>query len=282
MLAAEFCSKPLTDITKQIKFHWVNHPKSINDLNLNSRQKIFITSCSGKIASSLKAKNFDAIKFGREAILNLDEEHFRKKSLRGVIKAGLRHGTVEEIFYSEESKQHLENFKLKCTHGKKPQIKYFFNDAFKPQNRLFVYKNDDQWLAAILISQIDKTFLRSELLLRIKTAPNGIMEALIFSVFNLIREEGFKFWSLGDVPFIIKSKPNMSKEYFINFLGRRLKFAYNYSGLFDFKNKFNPIWKDVYLCTKPKLNLLAIFLLSTKSNLTKLIVSGALSFLGVF
>lgn len=234
------------------------------------------------MASSLKQKKFDTLRFGKEAILNLNEEHFYKKKLQDVIKAGLRHGIVEEINFSEEAKQQLENFKLVCTHGRKPQIKYFFNDIFKPNNRLFVYRKGNEWLAAILVSQIDDTFLRSELLLRIKTAPNGVMDALVFSVFNKFKEEGFKYWSLGDVPFIINPSHKISREYLVNFLGRRLKFAYNYSGLFKFKNKFNPIWSDVYICSKSKLSLSTLLFLTSKSNLTKLVLSGMLSLLGLF
>ncbi len=267
---------------KENKFVWINHPKSIGGINLVEQKKIFITSCSEQIALSLKQKKFDAIKFGKEAILDLNEEHFYKKSLRDVVRAGSRHGVVEEISFSEESKRQLEKFKMVCIHGQKPQIKYFFNDVFSPQSRLFVYRNNNEWLAAILVTQIDETFLRSELLLRIKTAPNGVMDALIFSVFNIFKKEGFKYWSLGDVPFIIKSSPKISREYLVNFLGRRLKFAYNYSGLFKFKNKFNPIWSDVYICSKPKLNLSAFLFLTSKSNLTKLVLSGVLSFLGLF
>jgi glycosyltransferase 2 family protein len=267
---------------KENKFVWINHPKSIVELNHLDQKKIFITSCNEEIALSLKQKKFDALKFGKEAILDLNEEHFHKKSLRDVIRAGSRHGVIEEISFSEEARQKLEEFKLECTHGRKPQIKYFFNDTFNPQNRLFVCRKNNDWIAAILVSQLDDTFLRSELLLRIKTAPNGVMDALIFSVFNKFKEEGFNYWSLGDVPFIVKPKHKISREYLVNFLGRRLKFAYNYSGLFKFKNKFNPIWSDVYICSKQKLNLSALLFLTSKSNLTKLVLSGLLSLLGLF
>ncbi len=275
-------SDSLFHSNKENKFVWINHPKSMVGLNHLDQKKIFITSCNEEIALSLKQKNFYALRFGREAILDLDEEHFHKKALRDVIRAGSRHGVVEEISFSEEARQKLEEFKLECTHGRKPQIKYFFNDTFKPQSRLLVYRKDNEWLAAILVSQLDEIFLRSELLLRIKTAPNGVMDALIFSVFNKFKEEGFKYWSLGDVPFIVKPKHKISREYLVNFLGRRLKFAYNYSGLFKFKNKFNPIWSDVYICSKQKLNLSALLFLTSKSNLTKLVLSGVLSLLGLF
>ncbi len=267
---------------KENKFIWINHPKSVGGLDNLEHKKIFITSCNKEMASSLKQKKFDALRFGKEAILDLEEEHFRKKSLRDVIRAGSRHGVIEEISFSEGTKQRLEKFKMECTHGNKPQIKYFFNDTFKVNNRLFIYRRNNEWLAAILVSQLDETFVRSELLLRIKTAPNGVMDALIFSVFNKLKEEGFKYWSLGDVPFIINPSHKISREYLVNFLGRRLKFAYNYSGLFKFKNKFNPIWSDVYICSKSKLNLSTFLFLTSKSNLTKLVLSGVLSLLGLF
>jgi len=79
--------------------------------------------------------------------------------------------------------------------------------------------------------------------------------------------EGVDIWSLGAVPFTIYNQSIFTKEGIINFIGRRLRFAYNYKGLFQFKAKFNPVWIDYYFCFKPRLTLLLLFSILIKTNL---------------
>ena len=200
---------------KQKSIIWINNPQYRFDLvpvqvynKLFLRNiPIFISSCSQELAPFFKKNKFEVIKTGQEAVLHLDKNHFEKKSLKELIRAGLKRGRIEEIFYSDENYKRLELFKLECIHGKWPQLKHFFNDRFLPVSRLFVY--------------------------------------------------GSKLFS---------------KEFFINFTGRKLRYAYNYLGLYNFKNKFNPEWKDIYICCKPKLNLITILKVSWLSNLAKLIL----------
>jgi len=61
--------------------------------------------------------------------------------------------------------------------------------------------------------------------------------------------------SLGEVPFHHDEASVNWKSQSINSAGRMFKFAYNYPGLFHFKNKFSPHWQPVYLCAKPRLIL---------------------------
>jgi len=131
-----------------------------------------------------------------------------------------------------------------------------------------------------MLSHKEKNYAQTELILRRKHAPVGVMEALIYSIFNNLKKEGYEYWSLGGVPFTVYEDTLFTKEGVINFVGRRLRFAYNYKGLFFFKNKFmfffknkfNPIWIDYYFCVKPKLTFSILLKVLIKTNLHRLIL----------
>jgi lysylphosphatidylglycerol synthetase-like protein (DUF2156 family) len=165
------------------------------------------------------------------------------------------------------------SFRKECAHGKKPQLKYLFTDELHEFNRLFVLKDyNKNWVGAIMISDKDSDFAQTELILRKKNAPVGVMEGLIFLIYNKLLEEGYEYWSLGAVPFVSYDNNFFSKSGFINSIGRKIRFAYNYKGLYDFKNKFNPLWLDYYFCVKPKLKLSLIFSILNKTNLLNLVL----------
>ena len=260
---------------------WINNPQYRFNLEaLQAYNKlflgdipIFISSCNPELVPYFKSHNFELLKVGKEAVLDMDSNHFRKKSVKELIRAGLKKGSVREIYYSEEIKEKLEQFKLQCSHGKEPQLKYFFNDVLLPENRLFVFEGENgKWLGAITISCRSDGQVRTDLLLRKKDAPRGVMEALIKFIFDELKKEKFELWSLGEVPYIIYDSPIFSKEFLINFTGRRMRFAYNYLGLYNFKNKFNPIWNEIYICSKPRLKLFTIVKVAWISNLIKLVL----------
>jgi lysylphosphatidylglycerol synthetase-like protein (DUF2156 family) len=114
------------------------------------------------------------------------------------------------------------------------------------------------------------------MILRNKKAQAGVMESLFVSVMNVLRDEGFKHFSLGEVPFVspegmkdgclgVSLKQSL-QESFLFKAGHILRFAYNYKGLFDFKNKFDPEWKPVYICATPKLPFFSLIDLFCKTG----------------
>ncbi len=260
---------------------WINNPQyyftqtelkeddRINSKNIN----VFVTGCNAECANIFAHKKFKTYKAAKEAVLKTEINHFSKKSVKELIRYGSKRGFVQEVKFSHENKIKLELFKSRCTHGKEPQLKYFFNDQFLPDTRLFVFtEKSGKWAGAILTAKISNAQIRTDLLLRRKDAPKGVMEFLIYSIFNQLKSEGARSWSLGDVPYIIYNSKVFSNEFFINFAGRRLRYAYNYLGLYNFKNKFNPDWYDSYICTNSSFPLLSLFNIARMSNLTKLIL----------
>ncbi len=260
---------------------WINNPQyyfTQSELNeddrINSKNiNVFITGCNTECANLFADKRFNTYKAAKEAVLRTERNHFCKKSVKELIRYGSKRGFVQEIEFSHDNKIKLELFKSRCTHGKEPQLKYFFNDLFQPDTRLFVFtEKSGEWAGAILTAQINNAQIRTDLLLRRKDAPKGVMEFLIYSIFQKLKNEGAKSWSLGDVPYIVYNSKIFSKEFLINFTGRRLRYAYNYLGLYNFKNKFNPDWYDSYICINSSYPLFSLFNIARVSNLTKLIL----------
>ncbi len=265
-------------------FIWINNPQysfdisALEDYNKLFLQSvpIFISGCNERLAHFFQRKNFEILKVGQEAVLHFNKNHFGKKSIKELIRAGKKNNLIEELIFSEDNYYKLEEFKKHCAHGDEPQLKHFFNDVFRPNNRLMILKNKSGfWLGGILFSCVDDKKVRTDLLLRRKNAPRGVMEALIKGIFDKLKNENYKTWSLGEVPYVVYGSKIFSKEFLINFAGRKLRFAYNYLGLYNFKNKFNPEWGTTYICCKPKLSLGTIVKVSWMSNLVKLIIKKA-------
>lgn len=259
---------------------WLTHVKIpfkidfesvVSELILQHAKNYFIVGCNYSNYRYLKDRGYKGIRMGREAILDLNFNHFKKKSLKELVRRGKKHGDVVEISYSDTTAQALQEFRKFSRHGKEPQLRYLFNTTFEDNNRLFVIrKPDGLWLGAILLSYKTNKYVQSEAILCRKNEPVGIMEALIYEIFRQLKREGIEYWTLGAVPFTIYGSRFLSKEYVINVSGRFMKFAYNYRGLYNFKNKFNPVWADYYICIRPFFDPGAMVGILNKSNLLKL------------
>lgn len=261
----------LAKVSKQTTPHIV-----LDYIEKHSGKFSILRGCNSDIRQYLKSKGFGSVYIGKEAVLEFGKDHFEKKSLKKLIKRGSKYGKVIELPYNEENRNKIEKFKKISAHGNEPQLKFLYFSSFVPNTRMFVLTTEENsWLAAVQISVNSNEKLHTELLLRKKDAPVGVMEFLISEIFRKLENEGFKEWSLGEVPFLKNknsAKP-FSKSAFVTLAGRMLKFAYNYEGLYFFKNKFNPRWDDVYVCARPKVKLSTLFLFVLKINLHKLVFS---------
>jgi lysylphosphatidylglycerol synthetase-like protein (DUF2156 family) len=243
-------------------------------LKSHSARSVMFDGCSEEIKNILTEYGFNSLLVGQEAILNLNEDHFKKKSLKELIKRGQRHGSVKELEFSDQNKTLLHEFRLRSPIGRSPQLLHLFCTTFEKYTRLFVFADkDDRWLGLITISYKTEDFVQTELILRQAQNPVGIMEALIFEIFKTLKQEGKEFWSLGAVPYVVQIPFSFSKQWLINFIGKRLRFAYNYKGLFNFKDKFMPRWIAYYICFNDNLTLLQLFELMRKTRLLSLVIN---------
>lgn len=212
--------------------------------------------CSREIARYLSEQGCEVLPIGSEAVIDLNDDILQKKSLQELVRRGMRWGAVEEIDRSRETLRKFETFHHHTRHSREPQLRFLFRDRFEPHERCFVFSTpENRWLGSIVLSRMNPGFMHTELILRSPGAPVGIMEALLVSMAKCLKAEGCSWLSLGEVPFYHHETPSNWKSRSINGAGRMLKFAYNYRGLFHFKNKFSPHWQPVYLCAKPRLTL---------------------------
>ena len=115
--------------------------------------------------------------------------------------------------------------------------------------------------------------LHTELLLRRVETPVGVMEALIEHTFSYAKYHGFSELSLGEVPFIRTAAKNSDlHSTILEDMGRLFNFAYNFEGLYNFKNKFRPEWKDLYICANNGIKMKHLFFLFVNTNFHNLAI----------
>lgn len=210
-----------------------------------------IRGCSPEIAGFLESSGCEAVVTGSEAVIDI--EGWRPgASLRELSRRGLKPGTVKEIAYSPESMKRLEALRGRTPHGRKPHLKYLFRTGYDEDMRCFVHSGGDgRWLGAVTVSRTGPDTAHVETMLRSAESPAGVMESLFVHVIRALGGGGYRELSLGEVPFV---RPPESadiaslKEKFLFGSGRFLRFAYDYKSLFGFKDKFNPVWRPVYMC----------------------------------
>ena len=240
-----------------------------------SESKLIIRGCNNELADKLYTNGYDKIIFGKEAVLEFGKDHFNRRSLKELIRRGLRHGDVIEVPRNDVTIEKLNEFRNTSRHSREPQLKHLFVTEFLEETRLFVFHDKhEQWLGAVLVSVNSTNKYHTELLLKHMNAPAGIMEALIYRIYKTLETDGKKEFSLGEVPFIVKTpiSRRFYRDFILNRIAKLFRFAYNYEGLYRFKNKFNPRWDEVYICGYPKLKLSHIAGIIIRSNLFRLII----------
>jgi glycosyltransferase 2 family protein len=267
--------------TNQIR--WISLAEIPDDQNFKqaiSRFKerypkgILLRGCSEIIADELQKRDFEIIPIGQEAVLDLNKATFDNRSLRQSARSGNRHNSIRKIDLNSENREKLNRLKGESRHGKKPQLKHLFIDSFTSCTECFIAENDKGWNAAITFSRVSPLKVQAELLLRKNSAAPGTMEALIEQVLIYLRNNGYLYFSLGEVPFELNKTARLSiKSRYLCKVGKAMHFAYNSHTLYRFKDKFSPVWRPVYLCGFPKISLLTLIEMGIRTNYLSLIIS---------
>ncbi|MCF8259373.1 MAG: phosphatidylglycerol lysyltransferase domain-containing protein [Melioribacteraceae bacterium] len=239
---------------------------------VSPNQNIFLRGLRKEHSDYLFSKGFHTYKIGAEAVLRKNSTHFEKASLKELIRRGNKKGEIVEKAFSDENIKKIHGLRLKSPFAKLPLLTNLFNTEFTSDMRLFVFEQNNEWLGLILCSKNSNTKYQVELILRKQNNPVGIMEALIHHAFEIITNGEINELSLGEVPFTFPSSTQKVFEFFIKIFGKTIGFAYNAEGLFNFKNKFNPVWEDLFIASTSRLNLRLLTALSSKSNFTNLLI----------
>lgn len=237
-----------------------------------TNKKILIRGINNDLAFHLSKLHFKKYLTGKEAFINLSNNLTWKPSVDMLIKRGRKHCSVNEFNYSTDNVQKLSELSSNSRHSSEPQLKNLFVTKFARHLRLFAaFDNQNKWLGAVLISKNSTKGHHTELLLKRINSQVGIMEYLITSVAEQLKKEGEYEFSLGEVPFVDTNFEDMPMAALIRKIQPYLNKVYNYNGLYFFKNKFSPEWRNTYLCANFDFSLNHIALLAIKTNLLRLV-----------
>ena len=93
---------------------------------------------------------------------------------------------------------------------------------------------------------------------RAPTGPNGVMEFLIARAVEQFRADGIEFVSLSTAPLTRSStskQESSSIAPLLRYIGNRLEPVYGFTSLFNFKRKFQPEFRPVYMAYPDSLSL---------------------------
>ena len=270
--------------------HWVTHADLPNGYALSSvredletlfPQGFLIRGCCEKTVSTLEQQGSVILRTGAEAVLRLQNGHFEKKSLRKLLHQAEKKGRIVEMPLDADNRVRLRQLQRQARHGSRPQLSHVFRTyPFEACRCFALLSGTDEWLAAVTLTMQDECIAHTELMLKQDNSPPGIMELLLAEVFSTLREEGFSEWSLGEVPFYhLGQKKNGGfrvEEVVMTLTAEFGRNAYDFRGLFYFKNKFGPEWRDIYLYSTRGISLFTLADLAIKTRYTELFAQGVL------
>ena len=145
----------------------------------------------------------------------------------------------------------------------------FFKEAYLRNFPIAVIKKEDRTLAfANLWPGGNLQELSIDLMRFLPEAPRGIMDFLFISIMLWGREQGYQWFSFGMAPLAGLERQKVATLWsnIGAFVYRHGEHFYNFQGLRDYKDKFDPSWEAKYLAYPQAFSLPAIFV-----NLTALI-----------
>lgn len=211
------------------------------------------------------------IKMGEEAVVRLPEfglEGSHRKKLRTAHNRALRDGLSFDVIPAPipaETMATLKAISDEWLASKSGGEKGFSVGAFDAERlaqfpiatvsfegRIVAFAN--LWLTETK----DKATI--DLMRQVDDAPSGLMDFLFTELMLHFKEEGYREFSLGNAPLSgldarRGAKLSTRLGAFVYRHGRQF---YNFEGLRNFKEKFDPDWRPVYIALPPRANVLGV------------------------
>ena len=226
---------------------------------------------------------FSMVKLGEEARVRLSDftlEGSSRKSLRGSRNKIEKAGYALSVLDPDQALDRMDEFKTvsdawlaKKNTREKGFSLGFFHPRYLALNPVAVVEKDGQIKAFANIWQsAGKRELSVDMMRFSPDDPNGMMDYLFVAIMLWSKENGYEWFNLGMAPFSgLSASPNAP---FWNrmeaFVFNRGEHFYNFQGLRQYKEKFNPIWSPRYLASPGGLAMPVIF-----THLAALISGGA-------
>jgi phosphatidylglycerol lysyltransferase len=222
------------------------------------------------------------LKLGEEARVPLTTfslEGSARKGLRYIKRKLEREGCRFEVMQPESVAAHLDELRsisdawltAKSTREKGFSLGFFQPDYIRRCPVAVVIRNHQIEAFANLWTGAQLEQLSLDLMRYLPEAPEGVMEFLFVCLMLWGKEQGFRWFNLGMAP--LSGLENRALAPLWNRLGafvfRHGEHFYNFQGLRQYKDKFDPKWQPKYLASPGGLALPQIF-----ANLATLISGG--------
>lgn len=235
-----------------------------NDLN------ICFCQASDKYMDAFIKMNFGYVKYGEEAMFKLDEYTLaggKAAKVRYAVNHANKLGIdVVEYIPSQGREYKLENEILDVSKEwlsfKKSSELSFMLGGIGLENpmdkRYFVaYDSNNVMQGFVVFTPFsNKKGYHADVTRRRKNAPIGVMEKIIISAFEKMKNEGVEYGSLGLAPLanIINNKEHTTIiEKALDFIYENMNNLYGFKTLYHYKRNYGPTdWKVRYLIYYPK------------------------------
>ena len=223
-----------------------------------------------------------AMKLGEEARVPLDTFSLdgpQRKPLRHYHSKAVREGCLFRVAQPSEIpallprlRQISDNWlELKNAREKGFSLGYFDESYLRRLPAGLVVRNDEIIAFATVWPSLLKEELSVDLMRHVPDAPGSVMDFLFIELMLWGRAEGYQWFNLGMAPFA--GMENRSLAPYWNRLGsiifRHGEHYYNFQGLRQYKQKFDPVWEPKYLVSPGGLALPRIL-----TNIASLVAGG--------
>lgn len=223
-----------------------------------------------------------AMKLGEEARVPLERfslEGSQRKPLRHYHSKAVREGCTFRIALPEEIPALLPQLRrisdtwleLKNAREKGFSLGFFDDDYLKRLPAGLVIRNNEIVAFATIWPTILKEELSIDLMRHLPDAPGPVMDFLFIELMLWGKSEGYQWFNLGMAPFAGMETRSLTP--FWNRLGsmifRHGEHFYNFQGLRQYKQKFDPVWEPKYLVSPGGLAVPRIL-----SNIASLVAGG--------
>lgn len=219
------------------------------------------------IAQQFRKAGGNAFQSGIEAAIDLNDTAWHRSSLRELARRALRYGHIE--YYDKTLNNRpfpdINELRKRSHYARLPVLRGLYLTDPSQWDRVWSFVVAGQVAGLITVSRRGEHAYHTEVLMRAKDAPKGTMEALILQAGADLKREGACELSLGECPFIIGNPPDIR----IHISGRMMSHAYHAKGLYNFKSKFHPRWRPVFIVSQRPLllPLIDLFLQSASAHL---------------
>lgn len=205
---------------------------------------------------------YASLKIGEEAKVYLPGFSLSgntRKRLRTCRNKFGREGYQFSALFPPHSKELLEEIKgisnawLGSRKEKGFSVGYFYDD-YVARFPLAIIKNQDGDIIAFATlaynqPKIDRTLAIDLMRYQPEKSPNATMDFLFVSIFNWCKENGYEWCSMGISPLANMKDPDQRGMYEAvgQIIFDKVNHFYNFKGLYQYKNKFQPEWESRYL-----------------------------------